>query len=388
MTNDEKVVTELLRTVDIEVDGTRPWDPQVHEPKFFPRVLAQRSLGLGESYMDGWWDAERLDHLFMKLLRTDLDRKLGTSWKMLWPVLKAKLVNQQSRRRAFNVGRAHYDIGNDLFELMLDERMIYSCGYWQNVSTLAAAQEAKLEMICRKVDLQAGMRVLDVGCGWGGFARFAAEHYGVDVVGLTISAEQAREAARRCDGLPIEIRLQDYRECNEQFDRIVSVGMFEHVGPKNYRSFMGVVRRCLVDDGLFLLHTIGGKCTTAMGDAWLTRYIFPNGHLPSVAQIAEAVEHRFVIEDLHNFGADYDNTLMAWYENFTTHWPRIAAKYGERFHRMWCYYLLSCAGAFRARNIQLWQLVMSKQGVIGGYRRPSLSLSTAGARSDAAPVLR
>ena len=241
-------------------------------------------------------------------------------------------------------------------------------GYWKEAKTLAAAQEAKLELVCKKMSLEPGMKVLDIGCGWGSFALYAAEHYGVEVVGITVSKEQVTLANERGQGLPVTFRLQDYRDVTEPFDRIVSLGMFEHVGYKNYRDYMKAAARCLKDDGLFLLHTIGWIKSETSLDPWIHKYIFPNGMLPSLAQISKASEELFVMEDIHSFGTDYDKTLMAWHENFEEHWPELKDKYDERFYRMWRYYLLVCAGSFRARKNQLWQIVFSKNGVVSGYK--------------------
>ncbi|THF59284.1 cyclopropane fatty acyl phospholipid synthase [Pseudothauera rhizosphaerae] len=364
----------LLAEAGIEVDGKRPWDIQLHNPQTAERVLAGGSLGLGESYMDGWWDCERLDEFIARVLRARLDERVsGTA--MLVQGLRAKLMNLQSLKRAWHVGQVHYDTGNTFFEAMLDPHMAYTCGYWKDASSLTQAQEAKLDLICRKLDLRPGMRLLDIGCGWGSLMKFAAERYGVSCVGLTISREQAEHGAARCAGLPVEFRLEDYREFgadgHQRFDRIASVGMFEHVGHKNHRHFFKVARRCLADDGLFLLHTIGKNLRRTPTDPWIDRYIFPNGDLPSLGQVAEATENLFITEDVHNFGADYDRTLMAWHANFEATWPHFAASYGERFRRMWRYYLLACAGTFRARTTQLWQFVLSPQGVVGGYQRSS-----------------
>jgi cyclopropane-fatty-acyl-phospholipid synthase len=288
-------------------------------------------------------------------------------WRaVLW--LAAVSSNPQSTRRAFRIGRHHYDIGNELYERMLDRRMIYSCGYWREATDLDAAQEAKLDLVCRKLELAPGMRVLDIGCGWGGTARFMAERCGVEVVGITVSEEQVRVGRQVCQGLPVEIRLQDYRSVDESFDRVVSIGMFEHVGRRNYTTYMRQVRRCLKGDGLFLLHTIGGNRSVAANDPWIDRYIFPNSMLPSARQITQAAEGLFVLEDWHSFGADYDRTLVAWWSNLQARWPEIEDRYEPRFYRMWKYYLLSCAGSFRARSSQLWQIVLSPRGVAGGYR--------------------
>lgn len=362
-----RIVHELLDKADIEINGSRSWDIQVKNPDFFKRVLQEGSLGLGESYMDGWWECDRLDIFFHHVLKHKLDQQLPHHFKDTLRIAAARLTNLQSKKRAWIVGKEHYDLGNDLFSLMLDPYMQYSCGYWKEATTLAAAQEAKLDMICRKLALEPGMSLLDIGCGWGGLAEFAARHYGVKVHGVTISAEQQKLAQQRCEELDVTILLQDYRDLNEQFDRIVSVGMFEHVGPKNYATYFDVVDRNLKPDGIFLLHTIGAIKTDMNVDPWIDKYIFPNGCLPSVRHIADASEPHFILEDWHNFGADYDTTLMAWYERFIQAWPQLADSYGERFKRMFSYYLNACAGAFRARDIQLWQVVFSR-GVEGGLR--------------------
>ncbi|MCS2161840.1 cyclopropane fatty acyl phospholipid synthase [Scandinavium sp. H11S7] len=362
-----RIVNELLSRAGVRVNGSAPSDIRVNNPLFFKRVLQEGSLGLGESYMDGWWECERLDVFFHNVLRAGLESQLPHHLKDTLRVAGARLLNLQSKKRAWIVGKEHYDLGNDLFSRMLDPFMQYSCAYWKDAQTLEQAQQAKLDLICQKLHLQPGMRVLDIGCGWGGLAHFMAKNYGVSVVGVTISAEQQKMALARCEGLDVQILLQDYRDLQDQFDRIVSVGMFEHVGPKNYATYFNVVDRNLTPDGLFLLHTIGSKKTDNNVDPWINKYIFPNGCLPSVRQIASASEPYFVMEDWHNFGADYDTTLMAWHTRFLHSWPEIADNYSERFRRMFSYYLNACAGAFRARDIQLWQVVFTR-GAEGGLR--------------------
>ena len=364
----KKVVGDLLGLGGIKINGSDPWDIQVHNDKLYSRILAGGTMALGESYMDGWWDCPHLDQFFDRVLKAKLGVKAIGARRLIWHVAKAKVMNRQSKLRAYIIGEHHYDIGNDLYSHMLDKRMNYSCGYWKDADNLDDAQEAKLELSCQKLGLKPGMRVLDIGCGWAGFAKYAAEKYGVEVVGITVSKEQKKLAEKSCHGLSVEIRLQDYRKLNEKFDRIISIGMIEHVGRKNYRVYMKVANRCLKDGGLFLLHTIGSKLSRATGEPWIDKYIFPNGMLPSVKQLAKSVEKLFVIEDLHNFGAYYDLTLMAWYDNFTTHWDEIKDQYDDRFYRMWTYYLLCCAGSFRSRRNQLWQIILSKNGVRGGYQ--------------------
>ncbi len=363
-------LVDLLTGTGIIFNGKQPWDIQVKDDEVYSRILANGSLGFGEAYMDGLWESEQLDELFTLLLSHNINEKLR-GWmrlRLLGEAARRTFSNPQSYRRAFRVGEHHYDTGNDIFEAMLDPTMSYSCGYWSRANTLEQAQLHKLELICKKLELKEGEWLLDIGCGWGGLARYAAEHYGVAVTGITVSREQLRLARERCAGLPVNIELMDYRDLKGSFNKIVSVGMFEHVGPKNYSVFFDTVQQLLADDGLFLLHTIGDYSTDQHSDPWIDKYIFPNGKLPSVKQIATEVEGRFLIEDWHNFGPDYDRTLMAWWDNFDAAWPQLKGKYDERFYRMWKYYLMSCAGFFRSKQGQLWQLVLSKRERKGGYR--------------------
>ena len=363
-------LADLAAKAGFRFNGDQPWDVKVTDSRLYRRILMHGSLGFGEAYMDGWWECDRLDQLFHRLLLVDADQSIDR-WmrlRLFGEILRHALFNLQSSQRAFQVGERHYDIGNDVFATMLDSSMSYSCAYWPEAVTLDEAQRNKLDMICRKLDLQPGERLLDIGCGWGGLAQYAAANYGVEVFGITVSAEQRKLALERCAGLPVNIELLDYRELSGQFDKIVSVGMFEHVGPKNYSRFFTITERLLKDQGLFLLHTIGNYRTTLKLDPWIDKYVFPNGRLPSAAEIASAVENRFLIEDWHNFSTDYDRTLMAWWERFENGWSALEGKYGARFYRMWKYYLMSCAGFFRARQGQLWQLVLSKRTYPGVYR--------------------
>lgn len=364
----KNVAEEFLDLAGVKINGSDPWDIKVFNNKFYKRVLTEGELGIGESYMDNWWDSERVDELIYKIVSAIPEDKIHLKFSILLRLFAARLFNLQSKRRAFIIGEKHYDMGNDLFQMMLDKRMNYSCAYWKNADDLEKAQENKLELICRKIDLKPGMRVLDIGCGWGAFGKFAAEKYNVEVVGITVSKEQVELGRKLSGSLPVEFRLIDYRDIDGVYDRIVSVGMIEHVGYKNYRTFFEIANKSLKDDGLFLLHTIGNIRSEKTIDIWTDRYIFPNGMLPSVAQLGKAIENLFIMEDWHNFGADYDKTLMAWYENFSRNWDQIKNNYSERFYRMWKYFLLSAAGSFRTRKRnQLWQVVLSKNGIPGGY---------------------
>lgn len=366
------VLFELFDIAGIKPNGCNPWDIHIHNLDFYNRIFKDGSLGLGESYMDQWWDCERLDQFFERIITANIESKIKSNFALLLKLFFLKFINFQTKKRSLEVGTKHYDLGNTLFECMLDKNMNYTCGYWKNANNLDDAQHDKLELTCQKLMLKPGMKILDIGCGFGAFAKYAAENYQVDVTGITISKEQCHYAKKNCRDLPIDIRFQDYRDVQGKFDRVVSLGMFEHVGHLNYRTYMKKVHQSLNEDGLFLLHTIGKNISDVSCDEWIEKYIFPNGVLPSITQIGKASEELFVMEDWHNFGADYDKTLMAWHENYTNNYNKLIDQIDERFDRMWKYYLLSCAGAFRARSIHVWQIVFSKNGVIGGYQSPRL----------------
>lgn len=370
MNSSERWFQSLISSVGVALNGPRPYDIHVNNPAMFKLVRHQGTLGLGDAYMRGWWDCNSLDTLFRRFFSADLTRRAGLFFPQLYGTVKARLMNLQTHSRAFEVGHKHYDLDNDLFRAMLGPTMAYSCSYrGTGARTLDDAQLAKYDLICRKLHLVPGSTLLDIGCGWGGFARFAVERYGVRVIGLTISSRQASFARAHCAGLPVEILLQDYRSFSTPVDAIASIGMFEHVGLKNYAAFFDTARRCLPTNGLFLLHTIGSLESTLATDPWINVHIFPNGKIPSLRQLTTAVESRFVIEDVHNFGSDYDFTLMAWWENFNEYLQsEPGSKIDPSFQRMWQYYLLTCAAAFRARNLQLWQIVLSPNGQPNGYQ--------------------
>jgi cyclopropane-fatty-acyl-phospholipid synthase len=362
-TRAEKVVSELLAGAGVTVGGPEPWDLHVHDPRFFVRLLGGGSLALGESYMDGWWDAPALDQCLERLLRANLREKIEKSARLAVLALEARVTNMQSVWRSWRVAEKHYGIGNDFYEAMLDKKvMAYTCGYWRNARTLEEAQEAKVDLACRKIGLTKGMTLLELGCGWGGFARHAAERYGSVVTALTNSKEMASLAADRCRGLSVTVRNADYRQAEGLYDRVVAIGIAEHIGPKNYRTLMEVAHRSLNEDGLFLLHTITNNESFGHAIPWVHKYIFPDAVAPSTAQLGRAMEKLFVVEDLQNFGPDYAPTLLAWYENFRSAWPRFKERYGERFYRMWSFYLLGSAAVARARDAQVFQIVLSKTG--------------------------
>jgi cyclopropane-fatty-acyl-phospholipid synthase len=356
-----QIVGEALARAGITVGGDAPWDIKVNDPRLYRRVLSDGTLGVGESYVEGWWDCQALDQLIDRVYRGGVERALGRSWILAAHLVRARLFNRQAAR-PFEVGERHYDVGNDLYRAMLGRRMVYTCAYWKDADTLDAAQDAKLDLVCRKLGLRPGMRVLDLGCGWAGFAAFAAEHYGAHVVGYTVSREQVAWAKEHYAGLPIDIRLDDYRNAAGRFDAVVSIGLMEHVGPKNHRAYMEQAVRCLAPGGLVFIHTIGGANARTQIDPWFERYIFPNAAIPSLGQLGTAMQGILVPEDVQNIGPHYDRTLMAWWANFEAAWPELRERYGDRFYRAWKYYLLVSAGGFRARQLNLYQIVATPVG--------------------------
>ncbi len=354
-----KFVEETLAAVGVTVGGDAPADIHVHDERVFKRVFRDRELGLGEAYQAGWWTANQLDEFLAVAQESNLADHVRPSPALLRLVIASRFANRQSKRRAKKNAAAHYDIGNDLFERMLDKRMIYTCGYWRDADDLDSAQEAKLDLICRKLKLEQGMRLLDVGCGWGGFAQFVAERYDIHVTGISPAIEQVTVARQRTAGLPVHIEQADYRDLEGHFDRITSIGMMEHVGPRNLGSFFAKCDELLDSDGLMLHHTIGSNEWKTHTDPWFDRHIFPGGVLPSLGQICRAAERTWTIEDVHNFGPDYDRTLMEWHANIDDRWSEIP-HYGEHFRRTWEYYLLGSAAGFRVRAIQLFQIVFTK----------------------------
>lgn len=367
--NAKEKIGELLALADIKLNGPAPWDLQVHDERFYQRALGHASVGIGESYLEGWWDVRQLDEFFHRIQRAELDKQVK-SLELLWLSMRSRLFNHQKVSNSTQVARQHYDIGNDLYRIMLDRNMQYTCAYWKDADNLEQAQENKLHLICRKLYLKPGMRVLELGGGFCGLARFMAKEYGCEVVTYNISQEQVKFGREFCEGLPVRVEEKDYREAiheEGQFDRVVAIGLCEHIGYKNYRPFLELVRAKMKRSGLFLLHTIGGNRSRTSTDPFVDKYIFPNGMVPSIAQLGRAMENLWVVEDWHNFGPDYDKTLQAWWQNFETRYCTLDKKrYDQRFFRLWKLYLMMSAGSFRARRMQLWQIVLST-GAIASY---------------------
>lgn len=368
-------IEKLLNEVGITVNGNQPYDIQVHDDRMFTMIATRGSVGAGEAYMDGLWDCERLDELFFKVCKGKAYNKVYSPAMLFFRNLQNSLINQQSPKKSIAVAKRHYNLGNRMYERMLGKSMAYTCGYWKNAQTLDEAQFAKYELTCQKLHLQPGDTVLEIGCGWGGLAKYMAEHYGCEVVAIDIGDEPARYAKELCKEWPVKIFQCDYRDTRTynpkkfKFNKIVSVGVLEHIGFKNYQTLVNIAQSFLQKDGIALLHTIGGNASRKFCEPWIDKYIFPNGMLPSLKQLGHAYEEHFIVEDHHNFGAFYDMTLLKWNENLNNHWSELKSSYNERFHRMMNYYLLSCAGGFRARDMQLWQFVLTPSGLLNGYQR-------------------
>lgn len=366
--NSRKVVSDLFARAGVAFDGRNAWDIKVHNDRLFSRILSHGSLGLGEAYMDGDWDCVALDELFERVIRARLGEQLGLTLPVALMVASERLQNRQSVARAGKCADVYYNLPAEVFEATFDTRVAGSCGYWKAAATLDDAQDAKLDLICRKIGLRKGESVLDIGCGWGSFVGFAAERYGAVCHGVTVSKVQVEYIKSRYAGAPIYPMLDDYRNYRgPKVDHVVSVEMFEQVGARNHRTYFERVRSYMKDDGLFLLHTNWENERYPVIEPWQDKYFFPNADLPTIGEIATAVEGLFVIEDVHNLGVDYDKTLMAWNAKFQSNRAEIERKYGTRFCKMWEYFLLETAGAFRCRHIGVGQIVLSPKGVRGGY---------------------
>ncbi|MBT8099493.1 MAG: cyclopropane fatty acyl phospholipid synthase [Gammaproteobacteria bacterium] len=366
-----RIITTTLERAGITIDGDRPWDVQVLRRRFFRRA-ARGNLGLGEAYVDNDWDVESLDAMFRRVIAAGLGHSYIARLNRMLLQARARLSNLQSRRRSSAVIENHYDLDHRLYEQFLGPWNQYTCCFFVDTDELEEAEVNKLDLICEKLEIKAGDRVLDIGCGWGGFARYAATTRGCHVTGVSLSGEQVEYAREFTSGLPVEIIQSDYRDLpnvlHEQYDKILICGMIEHVGYKNYRSIADVVHELLKDEGLFLLHTIGNSENTTVTDPWIERYIFRNSMIPSMLQLVQSFTGKFVVHDWENYGHYYSKTLSAWHENFERNWGRIKAlktahRFDEKFRRMWNYYLLTSKAAFDVEDLQLWQIVMSKMGM-------------------------
>lgn len=350
---DAAELESLLARAGVAVGGARPWDIRVRHPGFFARVRAGGSLAAGEAYADGWWESDRLDEFFHRVFKAGLPERLAPA-----PWSGARRLLARLLGRAPRGPEAHP--GGEVFRAMLGPTMSFSSGYWRDARGLDEAAEAAMELACRKLELRPGMSVLDLGCGWGAFARHAARTRGVSVVGVDIACERVNAGRELCKGLPVALRVQDHAEVRGRFDRVVSLGLAEEVGPAGCGGLMAAAARCLKPDGVALIQAAARNAPASRRDPWLERCGFAGGAAPSLSRLVQAMEGRFVVEDVHNLGPHYDRTLMAWHENLERRWHRCRGD--ERLYRTLKFSLLASAGAFRARRSQLFQILMSRPG--------------------------
>ncbi|TMW56093.1 hypothetical protein Poli38472_008741 [Pythium oligandrum] len=349
----------------------------VHDEEIFLDWVNRGMLAIGESYMAKKWEAVTpLDEVLRRLLAqpTEKRRKLLKSWNAKLVGLSAHIFNYQSPSRAGIVGSYHYDLGNDFFKLWLDPHMQYSCAYFKDIedTDLDGAQRLKMHMIAQKLKLEPGMRVLEIGCGWGGLACYLAKNYNVHVTGITISNEQLKEARKWAEREGVShltsFEYQDYRGMHGQFDRVLSIAMLEAVGYKNMDMYYSVIERCLKPGGVAVVHSVTSNTSRKIPiQLWILKYIFPNGFLPSLQQMMKFTERKLIVEDVHNLGPDYDKTCFVWNQRFQEQWklgkienPMKTQSNPEVFKRMWEFYLLYCCAGFRQRTLQLTQTVYSK----------------------------
>lgn len=365
----------LLARAGVAVGGGRPWDIRVSNREFYRRALTGGSLAVGESYADGWWEADRLDEVFHRIFKAGLHARFTPDPWNRWRTMAGRFLDFRTRVRCRKAAGVRDGLGNDLFQAMLGKRMSCTCAYWKDARSLDDAEDAKLELVCRKLELKPGMSVLDLGCGWGAFARYAAERHGVSVTGVNIAAEQVALGRELCKGLPVALRVQDYRDVRGRFDRVVSLGLMEQIGPRGCRAYMAAAAQCLKADGIALIHTIGRNVPASGGDPWFDGGVLPGGETPTLSRLAGAMEGHFVVEDVHNIGPHYDPTLLAWHDSLARRWPELRGKYGDRLYRTLKFSLLSAAGSFRARRSQLFQIVMTRPGRVQPNCRVEPSLT-------------
>ena len=364
----ENNAKKILQKAGIEVNGNNPWDIQVKDKSGYIDTALFGTLGFGDAYINKKWEVEKMDVFFEKILKSK-SNNIGIFFEKIQR-LRDWVINTQAGKKAFEVGEKHYDLGNEMYGHMLGESMGYSAGFYlKENNSLEEAQYEKFDRICRKLKLEPGMNVLEIGAGWGTFAKHAAKNYGVSVVGLTVSEEQKKFAEKRCEGLDVKFLLLDYQKIgsgyNNYFDRVVSIEMIEAVGKKNFNTYFEIISRTLKDNGLCAIQAIMGS---GEHDTFISTRIFPNGILPSLLDISKNIEGKLKIKEVESFGSDYDKTLMSWDKNFRDNWDKIKNikskegkyLYDEKFYRMWRYYLMCCAGSFRAKHIDVWQIVFYK----------------------------
>jgi cyclopropane-fatty-acyl-phospholipid synthase len=368
--NPKNTVEKLLDKCNIKINGTNPQDIIVHDDRFYKMVLSSGELGLAESYMYKYWSSNNLyETLYLLSKNFNKLSYIDFNFNDFLNMTKSYLFNNQTIEKALVDVQSHYDIGNDLYTRMLDNNMQYTCAFFQDTNDLNTAQEQKMDLIGQKLNLKPGDTLLDIGCGWGYLINYLSKKYNVQGLGITLSEEQLKYAEINFkNNSNASYKLMDYRNIPKdmKFTKIVSVGMLEHVGNKNYEEYFDIVHDHLTDDGIALIHTIGCQNSlrgissgSGSGSKFIDKYIFPNGHIPTWDEISPIVSKKFLIQDWQNFGKYYDNTLQSWYKNINSKWDEIP-NYDEKFKRMWNFYLLGCAANFNLCHMNLWQILITK----------------------------
>jgi cyclopropane-fatty-acyl-phospholipid synthase len=377
----ESLVDSRLNKAGIKINGPNPWDPEVdadHLSSFNRQVVWQGMLGLGNSFLDGEWKCADLSTFFFKAIQAGLLQDSKMSLPYLWKWIRDTFTNPQNRPHAAkNIAEHYSDADKEGLVLgMTDPKWNqYTCGFYADptnpVEGLQAAQDRKLRVIFDKLRLEAGDTLLDVGMGWGGLLACAQQERCCRGMGVTLARNQL-EYAEQHHG--VQGLCTDYRSVNWPANRITAVGILEHIGPKNHRAFMEAIYRNLTADGIHLLHFFGRPAhNVGLLDPWTDQYIFPGLTCPTLVEVLRAADGLLELQHQEQFGFHYDPTLMAWYENFVAFAKTIGLDPDDRLYRMWKYYLLSCAGAFRAGEVKLYQLVFTKRHSRIVYSYPGTS---------------
>ncbi len=344
----------------------------IKNPDFYDRVVRDGSLGMGESYMEGWWDAEGDDIVSAIgiIISNQLEKTIRVSPSLMLSAASTKIFANVSRVRSKSNIQQHYDVGNDFYELFLDENMAYTCGYQKDPNdTIEDMQNQKHERVARKLGLKAGESMVDLGCGFGGMLRYGAKNFGIKGMGVTLSEGQYEWANKKMqeEGLHdnIRVELKDYRDMTGTFDHVVSIGLAEHTWQRGYETFIGKISELLKEGGVGLVHTIGVTSPPhETTDAWINRYIFPDGRLPRLEELIEEMRRAgLTVGHVENFKLHYAETLRHWKEKFNKNRATIKAmapEYNEEFLRMWDYYLQVCEAGFRYGELQLYQILFCK----------------------------
>jgi cyclopropane-fatty-acyl-phospholipid synthase len=366
----KKFSHRVLSRAGITVNGCHAWDIQVHDEQFFDCLYRSASEGLGDSYVQGFWDSDDLTETLGRFIA------IGGRSALKGPIAHNMQTTESEQKKSLEVVDSHYESKNGLYSNMLDPYMQYSCALWDDdTHNLQEAQIKKMRLIGQKLELQPGDHVLDIGCGWGGLPKFLSETFGCRVTGINLAEHHIDYANQRMAHNKVKVIKQDYRDLTEKYDKIYCIGVSEHFGLNNYKQFMQIVHDQLNPGGIFLLHTIGENVTRPKADTWITKNIFPNGYIPSLSLISQCAEGLFITEDVHNFNTSYEKTLLAWDANFQRNWNLIRKLHPELdtrdFYRMWRYYLNFCAGGFRKRCTQLYQIVFTRIQDRRNYKTPT-----------------